>query len=152
MHIVQLLSWERVRTLLREPELQRCALRMTTRMKQILIVDDEPLWVKMVSRLLQGRGYDVRSATNGSEALEALRTYEPDLILLDVKMPDMNGFDLLDRIKKVPRLAVKPVVFISAMDDFDARKVARDLGATDYIVKPLDEQDVTSMLTRYLPQ
>jgi CheY-like chemotaxis protein len=106
----------------------------------------------MVSRLLQGRGYDVRSATNGSEALEALRTYEPDLILLDVKMPDMNGFDLLDRIKKVPRLAVKPVVFISAMDDFDARKVARDLGATDYIVKPLDEQDVTSMLTRYLPQ
>lgn len=125
---------------------------MTTRKKQILVVDDEPLWIKMVSRLLQGRGYDVRFATNGSDALETLRTYEPDLILLDVKMPDMNGFDLLDRIKKVPRLAVKPVVFISGIDDFDARKVARDLGATDYIVKPLDERDVTAMLTRYLPQ
>lgn len=124
---------------------------MNERRNHILVVDDEPVWLKMVSRYLQGQGYDVKSASTGKEALETLRTYEPDLILLDVKMPDMNGFDLLDKIKKLPHLAVKPIVFISAMDDFDARKVARDLGAADYIVKPLDERDVTNMLERYLP-
>lgn len=117
----------------------------------ILIVDDEPVWLKMVTRIIQLQGYEVKSASNGAEALETLRSFEPDLILLDIKMPDMNGFDLLDRIKKQPKLAVKPVVFISGMDDYHARKVARDLGATDYIIKPLEEQEVTRMLSRYLP-
>jgi len=124
---------------------------MAQRKNHILIVDDEPVWLKMVSRIIQLQGYEVKSASNGAEALEALRSFEPDLILLDVKMPDMNGFDLLDRIKKQPKLAVKPVVFISGMDDYHARKVAHDLGATDYIVKPLEEQEVTQMLSRYLP-
>ena len=124
---------------------------MSQSKNHILIVDDEPVWLKMVTRIIQLQGYEVKSASNGAEALETLRSFEPDLILLDIKMPDMNGFDLLDRIKKQPKLAVKPVVFISGMDDYHARKVARDLGATDYIIKPLEEQEVTRMLSRYLP-
>ncbi len=119
--------------------------------KQILIVDDEPVWLKVLTQLLQIKGYTVREAASGADALNTLKTYEPDLILLDVRMPDMNGFDLLDHIKKLPKLASKPVVFVSAMDDFHAKKVARELGAADYILKPIDETEVNNVLEKYLP-
>jgi len=119
--------------------------------KQILIVDDEPVWLKVLGQLLQTKGYTVREAASGADALNTLKSYEPDLILLDVRMPDMNGFDLLDHIKKLPKLATKPVVFVSAMDDFHAKKVARELGAADYILKPIDETEVNNVLEKYLP-
>ncbi|MBI4417858.1 MAG: response regulator [Ignavibacteriales bacterium] len=120
--------------------------------KQILIVDDEPVWLRVLTQLLQTKGYIVREAASGADALSTLQSYEPDLILLDVRMPDMNGFDLLEHIKKLPRLASKPVVFVSAMDDFHAKKVARELGAADYILKPIDEQEVNDVLEKYLPK
>jgi len=120
--------------------------------KQILIVDDEPVWLKVLGQLLQTKGYVVKEALSGADALSTLQNYEPDLILLDVRMPDMNGFDLLEHIKRLPRLASKPVVFVSAMDDFHARKVARELGAADYILKPIDEREVNDVLAKYLPK
>ena len=119
--------------------------------KQILIVDDEPVWLRVLTQLLQTKGYTVREAMSGADALNTLKSYEPDLILLDVRMPDMNGFDLLDHIKKLHKLASKPVVFFSAMDDFHAKKVARELGAADYILKPIDETEVNNVLEKYLP-
>ncbi|MBI2620350.1 MAG: response regulator [Ignavibacteriales bacterium] len=119
--------------------------------KQILIVDDEPIWLRVLKKMLETKGYTVREAGSGADALNTLKSYEPDLILLDVRMPDMNGFDLLDHIRKLPRMAGKPVIFVSAMDDFHAKKVARDLGASDYILKPIDEREVNSVLAKYLP-
>ncbi len=120
--------------------------------RHILVVDDEPAWLGAVSMVLQSKGYEVKAVTNGAEALAALVQFKPDLILSDVRMPDMNGFDFLDRIKKNPAIASIPVVFLSAIDDFHARKVARELGAADYIIKPIDEQDMISALEKYLPQ
>lgn len=119
--------------------------------KQILIVDDEPVWLKVLTQMLRTKGYTVREAASGADALNTLKSYEPDLILLDVRMPDMNGFDLLDHIKKLPKLSAKPVVFVSGMDDFHAKKVARELGAADYLLKPIDEKEVNSVLAKYLP-
>jgi len=119
--------------------------------KQILIVDDEPVWLKVLSQMLQTKGYTVRQAASGADALQTLKSYEPDLILLDVRMPDMNGFDLLDHIKQLPKISAKPVVFVSAMDDFHAKKVAKELGAADYLLKPIDEKEVSSVLAKYLP-
>lgn len=118
--------------------------------KHILVVDDEPAYLRTMSQILKGKGYDVREALSGNEALKTLQKFEPDLILLDVRMPDMNGFDLLDRIKQLPHLASKPVIFVSGMDDFHARKVAKDLGAVDYLLKPLDEREVNSVVEKYL--
>lgn len=120
--------------------------------KQILIVDDEPIWLKVLKKMLETKGYMVREAASGADALNTLKSYEPDLILLDVRMPDMNGFDLLDHIKQLPKLASKPVVLVSAMDDFHAKKVARDLGAAEYLLKPLDEKEVNTVLAKYLPR
>jgi CheY-like chemotaxis protein len=119
--------------------------------KNILIIDDEPAWLKIITFFLKDRGYEVVSAESGAEALKTLVRYRPDLIMSDIRMPDMNGFDLLDHIRKLPSVARTPVVFFSSIDDYDARKVARDLGATDYIVKPFSQDDVNSVLAKYLP-
>jgi CheY-like chemotaxis protein len=119
--------------------------------KHILVIDDEPAWLKITSHILKNHGYEVRTAGSGAEALKALDTYKPDLILSDVRMPDMNGFDLMDRLRHSPAMFSTPVIFFSAIDDYDARKVARNLGAVDYLVKPFNEEEVQSILSKHLP-
>lgn len=122
------------------------------RKQQILVVDDEPAWLGAISMVLQSRGYEVKTVMNAADALDALTQFKPDLILSDIRMPDMNGFDFLDRIKKNPAVASTPVIFLSAIDDFHARRVARELGAADFITKPVDEQDIFLQLEKYLPK
>lgn len=102
--------------------------------------------------VLVSKGYEVRGAMNGTDALASLAQFKPDLIVSDVRMPDMNGFDFLDRIKKNPSVSSTPVVFLSAIDDYHARKVARELGAADYLLKPVDEEQMLAALQKYLPK
>ena len=123
---------------------------MTKSKKQILIVDDEPSWVKVLSLILRRQGFQVLEATSGKEALKTLSGLRPDLILSDVRMPDMNGFDFLDEVRRTARNSTTPVVFLSGIDDYDAKKIARTLGATDYLIKPFDENDVLSILSKHL--
>lgn len=118
--------------------------------KQILIVDDEPAWIKSLSVLLRREGYKVLEATSGKEALKTLSGIHPDLILSDVRMPDMNGFDFLDAVRRTASIATTPVVFFTGIDDYDAMKVAKNLGATDYLIKPFDKRDVLSVLSKHL--
>jgi chemosensory pili system protein ChpA (sensor histidine kinase/response regulator) len=125
---------------------------MTSKKKQILVVDDEPAWLKSVSHVLRKEGYQVKAVQSAAEALALLAKYRPDLILSDLRMPDMNGFDLLDKIKHLPKMSSTPVVFFSAIDDYHAKKMARDLGATACLLKPYDEHDFYSVLKQYLPK
>jgi CheY-like chemotaxis protein len=125
---------------------------MTNKKKQILVVDDEPSWLKSMAHVLRKEGYHVKSAQSAAEALSLLVKYRPDLIVSDLRMPDMNGFDLLDKIRHLPKISATPVVFFSAIDDFHAKKVARELGATACILKPYDEDDLVSVLKQYLPR
>lgn len=127
-------------------------MKETPKKHQILVVDDEPAWLNAVSMVLESKGYNVRAVRTGTDALAAMAQFKPDLILSDVRMPDMNGFDFLDQIKKNPTISSTPVVFLSAIDDFHARKIAREMGAADYITKPVDEQDMFLALEKYLPQ
>ena len=125
---------------------------MPGKKKQILVVDDEPAWLKSVSHVLRREGFQVKAVQSATEALALLVKYRPDLIVSDLRMPDMNGFDLLDKIKHLPMMASTPVVFFSAIDDYHANKVARELGATACLLKPSDEHDLYSVLKQYLPQ
>ena len=125
---------------------------MENRRKQILVVDDEPSWLKSMAIMLRKAGYEVKEAKSAAEALSLLVKYRPDLIVSDLTMPDMNGFDLLDKIKKQPTISGTPVVFLSAIDDFYAKKVARELGARACLPKPYDKNDMVSILKQYLPQ
>ncbi len=122
------------------------------RKKHILVIDDEQAWLKITSHILRSHGYEVRTAGSGTEALKAITTFKPDLIFSDVRMPEMNGFDLVDILKRNPTTSSTPVVFFSAIDDYDARKVARTLGAVDYLIKPFNEDEVSTVLSRHLPR
>ena len=107
--------------------------------------------MKITSHILRNHGYDVLTAGSGAEALKALTSFRPDLIFSDVRMPDMNGFDLVDNLKRNPATSSTPIIFFSAIDDYDARKVARTLGAADYLIKPFNEEEVSSVLSKHLP-
>lgn len=125
---------------------------MTDKKKQILVVDDEPAWLKSMAYVLRKEGYQVKAAQSAAEALALLAKFRPDLIVSDLSMPDMNGFDLLDRIKHLPKFSSTPVVFFSAIEDFHAKKVARELGAAACLQKPYDKSDMVTILKQYLPR
>jgi CheY-like chemotaxis protein len=118
--------------------------------RNVLVIDDEEIWRLMIRRFLENRGYSVKTVGSGPEALQMLSSFKPDIILSDVRMPEMNGFDFLDTVRQLPVMAKIPVVFLYAIDDFDARKTARDLGATDFIVKPFNEKEIDFIISKYL--
>ena len=106
-------------------------------MVDLLVVDDEPANLSMLTHLLQAH-YRVRAANSGERALRAAATEpRPDLILLDVMMPDMDGYEVLARLKDQPATRDIPVVFVTAMDSNEAEERGLEHGAVDYITKPL---------------
>ncbi|MBN1312612.1 MAG: response regulator transcription factor [Anaerolineae bacterium] len=112
--------------------------------KRILVVDDDPDTVSFLKILLQQQGYEVFSAQDGSEALALLQTQSVDLILTDVAMPNLNGYEVCQRIKNATdsRLLLTPVILMSGRTlDSDIR-YAKSLGADDYLPKPLDVDDL----------
>lgn len=123
---------------------------MTKTKKKILIVDDEPAWLKILSYILRKQGYDTHEEQTAAGALKTLQEYRPDLIVSDVRMPDMNGFDFLERVKHSRKNSEIPFVFVTAIDDYESRKAAQALGATDYLTKPFNEEDVVGILTKYV--
>lgn len=108
----------------------------------LFLIDDEDVWLETMQTVLDGESYNVVTADSGTAALNKLSKIKPDLILSDVRMPVMNGFELFDKIKNDPTLNTIPFVFMSSLDDYDARRVAKSLGATDYVTKPFDTEDI----------
>ncbi|MFM6195986.1 MAG: putative bifunctional diguanylate cyclase/phosphodiesterase [Planktothrix sp.] len=108
----------------------------------ILIIDDNPENLRLLSRMLMRRGYDVRQALNGIIALRAIEIQPPDLILLDIMMPLMNGYEVCKLIKQNPETAEIPVIFLSALDDVQNKLKGFAAGAADYITKPFQFDEV----------
>ena len=108
----------------------------------ILIVDDLPAMSQLIAALLSSDGYQLEFAYNGHEALEKAATLSPDLILLDVMMPDMDGFTVCRRLRATPRLAEIPVIMITALDDRASRITGLEAGADDFISKPFDQAEL----------
>jgi adenylate cyclase len=104
----------------------------------ILVVDDDRVNRTLLSRSLSASGHSVRTAENGREALEALEQELPDVVLLDIVMPELDGMAVLERIKGDPRLRELPVIMISALDDLASVVRCIELGAEDYLPKPFD--------------
>lgn len=102
--------------------------------KNILIIDDEPLISMHIARLLQSEDFSVLRATNGKEGLSVIENQPPDLIILDLKLPDVNGMDLLKKISE-KNLDTK-VVVLTGHGNIDSAVQAIKLGAADYITKP----------------
>lgn len=113
----------------------------------ILIVDDEPRMVRFVKMNLDLEGYLTLEANNGMQALEKVRNHQPDLVLLDVEMPGMDGFETLHRIREV---SDAPVIMLTVRSDEDDRIKGLDLGADDYITKPFSPRELSSRIRAVL--
>jgi CheY-like chemotaxis protein len=116
--------------------------------RQVLIVDDYPGARYLRSRILSDAGYEVLEASNGTEALEMVRTVTPALILLDVNLPDMSGLDVCEQLKRNPATSSIPVIQITgAWISEDARKRGLASGADAYLVEPVDEVELIRSVT-----
>lgn len=109
---------------------------------EILIVEDTPASLKLLSDLLSGAGYAVRQAPNGELALWTAQSRPPELILLDVRMPGIDGFEVCRRLKASPELCHVPVIFLSAQHDTDDKVRGFALGAVDFIAKPFQAEEI----------
>ncbi|NJL88348.1 MAG: hybrid sensor histidine kinase/response regulator [Coleofasciculaceae cyanobacterium SM2_1_6] len=116
----------------------------------ILIVDDIPSNLDVISDALSDMGFDVAIATNGERALQQAERKPPDLILLDVMMPGIDGFETCRRLKANSNTADIPVIFMTALSDINSKVQALDLGAVDYVTKPFQEQEVLARVKTHL--
>jgi signal transduction histidine kinase len=112
----------------------------------ILVVDDTPDNLRLLSAMLTTQGYEVRKALNGKMALNACKVLKPNLILLDINMPEMNGYEVCQKLKADKKTCEVPVIFISALDDVLDKVKAFDVGASDYISKPFHTEEVISRI------
>jgi len=119
-------------------------------MGDILIVDDEPDNLLLLELILTGHGYQVRTATDGMRALEAAQRQVPDLILLDILMPEMDGYDVCRQLKADERMCGVPVLFLSALDEAKYKVKAFAVGGVDYITKPFQVEEVVARLQTHL--
>jgi DNA-binding response OmpR family regulator len=115
--------------------------------KTILVVDDEPRYVRLVEVNLTTEGYDVTTAANGQEAVEAVAAHAPDLMLLDVMMPIMDGFTACTRIRE---FSTVPIIMVTAKGEERDRVRGLDAGADDYIVKPFSAQELLARVRAVL--
>jgi CheY-like chemotaxis protein len=109
-------------------------------MAKILAVDDDPSIRYIVKRLLENAGHEVSEASGGNDCLDKLEDERPDLVLLDVMMPDMMGFEVLDEIRKMEHPV--PVVMMTVVESPDTMEPENFQGLVDYINKPFDEKDL----------
>jgi CheY-like chemotaxis protein len=116
----------------------------------ILIVDDVADNLKILGYILKKQGYKVRPVTNGMLALQVAIKEKPDLILLDIMMPDMDGYEVCRRLKENPKLADIPVIFISALNDTKDIVKALESGGVDYITKPFKAEEVKARVSTHL--
>jgi light-regulated signal transduction histidine kinase (bacteriophytochrome) len=112
----------------------------------ILIVDDTPDNLRVLSAMLTNRGYEVRKALNGQRAIASVKSEPPDLILLDIKMPEMDGYEVCKQLKASPQTSEVPIIFISALDDALDKVKAFAAGGVDYVTKPFQEAEVMARI------
>ncbi len=108
----------------------------------ILIVDDDSTSRYTLEAILDGQGYNLQMAEDGFAALEKVKTLQPDLILLDVMMPKMDGFEVCRRLRSTPSLAEIPILLLTALDDNASRLRGIESGADDFLTKPIDRQEL----------
>ncbi len=119
----------------------------TLERRKILVVDDEERMARFIRMNLEHDGFQVAEAFSGKEAIQRLRDFTPDLILLDVMMPDLDGFETLETIREISNV---PVIMLTAKGEEDDRVRGLELGADDYIVKPFSTRELVSRMKSVL--
>ena len=113
---------------------------------KVLYIDDEEEALSAMKIGLEDRGYEVTTALSGEDALGTLKKQTPDVIITDLRMTPMNGFELFQQVKKNPKFKATPFFFLTAVDDFLAQKYGQTLGVDAYITKPVDLDSIDTMI------
>ncbi len=120
--------------------------------KKILVVEDDPDQLEVVRFTLKNAGYAIGTATNGIEALKKAQTVSPDLIILDVMMPELDGFAVCETLRSNPATASIPVLMLTGLCSHISRLVGYESGCTDYVIKPFDGEQLVSKVEKLLCQ
>jgi len=118
--------------------------------KKILVIGDEPEMAELLKERLELKGYEIAASYCGKEGLRKVTGERPDAVLLDVIMPDMDGFEVLRAIRKNPGTRYLPVIMLTAKADTGSIFKAQDLNVTDYIIKPFDLNELEKLIRLYV--
>ena len=114
--------------------------------KTILVVDDDLSMLDNLADILELNGFRVLKALDGLQALETLQEQNPDLILADVMMPEMNGYQLYQRVRRIPKFIQIPFIFLTARGEIEDVRFGKELGADDYLLKPIQAEDLMAVI------
>ena len=117
----------------------------------VLVADDDAESLDVIEDVIAEQGATVRSATNAREALELLRTWRPDIILLDIAMPEMDGYDLLATIRRQPSLCAIPAIAVTGHGYARDKQRAKDVGFAKHITKPVDIDTLVHVIAELVP-
>lgn len=120
--------------------------------KKILLIDDDPNILNLLYNFLSMKGFEVDKAENGYYALKKIETFKPDVILMDIMMPRIDGFELCEKVRETPdpTLSRIPIIIISALNHLSDVKKALTSGANDYLVKPINLENLLDKIGRYI--
>jgi DNA-binding response OmpR family regulator len=116
----------------------------------VLVVEDQAPFREFLQINLTKLGLEVHTALTGKVALSRAKEHCPDLVLLDVMLPDMDGYEICNELRNQPETSLTPIIFISAVSSDKHVQRAMAAGATDYLVKPLNTEDIRALVSRYL--
>ncbi len=119
-------------------------------MTKVLVIEDERYLLEDITELLQYTDFEVQAANSGTQGLEAAQEYVPDLIICDIMMPDLDGYQVLEQIRNNPDTANTPFIFLTAKADRDSMRQGMDLGADDYLTKPFTSTELLSAINTRL--
>ncbi|MFH1684055.1 MAG: response regulator [Candidatus Margulisiibacteriota bacterium] len=118
--------------------------------QKILIIEDHPVTSQMIANILKMEGINVMVAADGKTGIAKAKAEPPNLILLDIMMPEMDGFEVCAKLKSDPETAKTPIVIVSVCDSGDSIKKGKDLGADGYIAKPFDPEELVKIIRKYI--
>ncbi|MDR3572762.1 MAG: response regulator [Anaerolineaceae bacterium] len=115
-------------------------------MARILLIDDEPIFYKMIDHALKPSGYVLEYAKTGMDGLKAVLIFNPDVIIVDVRLPDVDGFEVVKRLRRTPRYSGIPILFLTSQNELNTKLKAFEVGADDYLVKPFQPEELVARI------
>src|SRR5512138_3446853 len=113
---------------------------------RVLLIDDEQFYFKLIRKTLKEAEYELEYAKTGLEGLSKIPSFEPDMMIVDLKLPEMDGFQILERLRKDIKYSHIPVIVITAQDVLSEKLKAFELGADDYLVKPFQPEELVARM------
>src|ERR671923_1392374 len=113
---------------------------------RVLLIDDEQFYFKLIRNKLKEADYELEYAKSGNEGLAKIPSFEPEMLIIDLKLPEMDGFEILERLRRDPKFSYIPVIVITSKDELSEKLKAFELGADDYLVKPFQPEELVARM------